>query len=267
MTGLGELDKPSWTKNIVGIVMILAALGALGVFGYFRIMLGNETELTTELCPANGPTGHLAILLDTTDPLEETHVLRTRQIVRKMIDDVPVGTRISFSTVSPDSDVRQSAFFTICKPLSRHEVSQLNKNPELVQEQFNEKFAIPVETALDSLLTIPTAPNSPIMEGLQEFASRIPDFTTTTDRPRELVLMSDLMQHSEVFSFYEGGTWKSFVEANLTERFGLAISGSKFTILRIPRIVEMAAIVDDFWARYLMFQGIDEVRIERIGDL
>ena len=266
MARLGEPEKSSAYKTVFGVLMILVALGVLGMIGFYSFKLSRDPGLTEELCPADGPRAHLAILVDTTDPLTLTHLQRTRQILDAKIGAAPVGTRVSFSTVNPDSGVRQSAFFSICKPPSKEDASPLTANPRMVHEQYEAAFEKPVEATLRRLLTIPEAPSSPIMEGLQEFASRIPEFATT-DRPRELVIMSDLMQHSASFSFYRGGTWKSFSNANGPERFGLAFSDVDITILRIPRVVEKVEVVDDFWARYLMAQGFDSVEITTIGDL
>jgi hypothetical protein len=239
MARLGEPEKSSSSKTFIGVLIILIALGALGAIGFLSFRLSSEPGLTAELC---------------------------RQIVESKIDAALVGTRVSFSTVNPDSDIRQSAFFSICKPPSGDDASRLTENPRMVQEKYEKEFLDPVDDALDDLLTIPEAPSSPIMEGLQEFASRIPEFTTT-DRPRELVIMSDLMQHSDAFSFYRGGNWKSFSDANGPERFGFTFKNADITVLRIPRLVEMAAVVDDFWVRYLMIQGFDDTNIISIGDL
>jgi len=266
MARLGEPEKSLSLKTIFGVLMIFAALGVLGVIGFYSFKLSRDPGLTDELCPAGGPRGYLAILVDTTDPLTLTHLQRARQILDAKIRDAQVGTRVSFSTVSPDLGVRQSSFFSICKPPSAEDVSELTQNPRMVQEQYEAAFKSPVEDTLKRLLTIPEAPSSPIMEGLQEFASSVPDFTTT-DRPRELVIMSDLIQHSEAFSFYRGGTWSSFSDAGGPERFGLAFSDANITILRIPREIEMASVVDDFWVRYLAAQGFGSVDIITIGDL
>ena len=266
MARLGEPEKSTSFKTIFGVLMSFVALGVLGVFGFLNFKLSREPGLTEDLCPADGPRAHLAILIDTTDPLTLTHLQRTRQILDSKIEAAHVGTRVSFSTVNPDSDVRQSAFFSICKPPSEKDASHLTANPRMIQEKYEAAFRTPVDDTLKRLLTIPEAQSSPIMEGLQEFASRIPEFTTT-ERRRELVIMSDLMQHSNSFSFYRGGTWNSFSDANGPERFGLAFNDVDISILRIPRAVEITETVDDFWARYLMAQGFDSVDITTIGDL
>ena len=266
MTHLGDSEKSSWIETVFGVLMILVALGVLIAIGVYSYKLSRSSGLTVDLCPVEGPVAHLAILLDTTDPLTRTHLQRARQIIEGEIDAAATGTRVSFSTVNPDSGVRQSAFFSICKPPSGREASQFTENPRMIQDRFKAEFLDPVETALSSLLTIPEAASSPIMEGIQEFASRIPEFTTT-DSPRELVIMSDLMQHSTSFSFYRGENWKSFADADGTARFGFAFSNASIKILWIPRVVEKTAVVDDFWVRYLMMQGFDSTEVITIGDL
>ena len=266
MSRLGEPENSFSFKTLVGVFMLLVAFGALVSIGVYSYRLSRSSGLTEELCPADGPVAHLAILLDTTDPLAKTHLQSTRQIIESKIDAAATGTRVSFSTVNPDSGVRQSAFFSICKPPSGSEASQFTENPRMVQERYEAGFLDQVDSELANLLTIPEAPSSPIMEGIQEFASRIPEFTTT-ESPRELVIMSDLMQHSESFSFYRGDSWKSFADANGPERFGFAFNNADIVILRIPRSVERAAVVDDFWVRYLMMQGFDSTDIITIGDL
>jgi len=254
-------------KTVLGVILMTVAVVVLGAGGYLYYSASTEPEIDeTTLCPLDGPVGHLAILLDTTDPLTLTHLQAARQIVSEKIDRAAVGTRIGFSTVNPDSEIRRSAFFSICKPPSGEEASMLTQNPRIIEENFRRKFVEPVEMELDRLLDIPQSPSSPIMESIQEFASSIPGYITAKV-PRELVIVSDLMQHSAAFSFYRNGTWASFKAANGPERFGLAFDGASVTILRIPRNVQKTEVVDDFWVRYFDAQGFDRVRVRTIGDL
>lgn len=253
--------------TLLGIVLLLVALTVAGglSFAYYRAANRPDIDAAT-LCPEDGPSGHLAILLDTTDPLTLSQLQAARQIIERRIDQAEDFTRVSFSTVSPDSDVRQSAFFSLCKPPTGKNASQLTDNPRMIKEKFRDDFERPLRTALDELMGIGEASSSPIMEALQEFVTSIPDFNVT-DIPREVVMMTDLMQHSDAFSFYRGGTWSSFSDAGGPRRFGQNFEGVKLQVLRIPRRVEMAATVDDFWVRYFDAQGFNRIEVDRIGDL
>lgn len=175
-------------------------------------------------------------------------------------------TRISFSTVNPNNTTRQDTFFSMCKPQSGKEANMLTQNPRLIEDRFQTEFANPVQDAMDALLSVQEADSSPIMESAQEFVARISGFAVS-DAPRELVLMSDLVQHSDVFSFFRGDSWETFSKAGGPARFGSSFEGATVTVLRIPRLPERAAAIDDFWVRYFDAQGFKRVRVIRMGDL
>lgn len=253
--------------TLLGIVLLLVALTVAGGLAYSYYGAAHRPAIdAATLCPEDGPSGHLAILVDTTDPLTLSQLQTARQIIELEIARAEDFTRVSFSTVSPDSDVRQSAFFSLCKPPTGKDANQLTENPTVIQERFRDDFERPLRTALDDLMGIGEAPSSPIMEALQEFVSSIPGFNVTVAR-RDVIMMTDLMQHSDAFSFYRGGTWSSFSDAGGPKRFGQNFEGANLFVLRIPRRVEMAATVDDFWYRYFDVQGFDRVKIKGIGDL
>jgi hypothetical protein len=257
-----------------GILVPMAAV--LGIFGlsaamagvYYYTYLGSQgaTIDGATLCPENGPEAHLAILIDTTDPMSLTQLEAARQQIERRVAEASVHTRISFSTVSPDGITRKETYFSMCKPQSGEEASFLTQNQHLVEERFQAEFAIPVQDALNALLHAPEAQSSPIMESAQEFAARIPGFAVTKV-PREFVLMSDLVQHSDVFSFFRGDDWESFANAGGPTRFGSAFEGATITVLRIPRLSKHSAVIDDFWVRYFDAQGFRHVRVTQIGDL
>jgi len=267
MAGPGKQKSGFEAGTIPGIVLFLVALSVAGLLAYLYLDATNRPEIdAATLCPEDGPSGHLAILVDTTDPLTLGQLRAARQIIEQRIAGAEVFTRVSFSTVSPDRNVRQSAFFSLCKPPTGKVASQFTENPRMIQKRFRDDFERPLYAALDNLMSIGEAPYSPIMEALQEFVSSIPGFNVT-EVPREVIMMSDLMQHSEVFSFYRGGTWSSFSDTGGPGRLDRNFEGAKLRVLRIPRQVNMAAAVDDFWIRYFDAQGFDRVDVDRIGDL
>jgi len=252
---------------ILAILAIVVMVVGTGVFFFWSYSRSNGPEIDeASLCPETGPTGHLAILVDTTDPMSLTQLETARQQIERKIAEAAVHTRISFATVNPDMNTRGGTFFSMCKPPSGEDASILTQNPQMVEARFRTEFAGPVSDAMGTLLRVPEAQNSPIMESAQEFAARIPGFTIS-EAPRELVLMSDLVQHSDTFSFYRGGDWKSFTADGGPARFASAYDGATITVLRIPRLPERTEIIDDFWVRYFDAQGFDDIRVIRLGDL
>ncbi|MDR9394785.1 MAG: hypothetical protein RI571_10805 [Roseovarius sp.] len=252
---------------ILAILAIVVMVGGTGAFFFWSYSRSQGPEIDeVSLCPKTGPTAHLAILVDTTDPISLTQLEAARQQIERKIAEAAVHTRISFATVNPDADTRRGTFFSMCKPQSGDDASILTQNPQMIEARFRNKFVDPVSEALSALLRVPEAQTSPIMESAQELAARIPGFTVA-DAPRELVLMSDLVQHSEVFSFYRGGDWNSFVAADGPAQFGSAYGAAAVTVLRIPRLPARTAVIDDFWVRYFDAQGFDDIRVTRLGGL
>lgn len=252
---------------------IVALLGIIGLaatmVGTYAFVYKTSTAIAVDehtLCPKAGPVAHLAIIVDTTDPLSPTQLEAARQQIDFKIANAAVKTRISFSTVDPDQSTRQATFFSMCKPPSGEDASILTQNPRMIEERFQAEFAKPVQDAMKVLMGVPESDSSPIMESTQEFATRIPGFTVT-DVPRELLIMSDLVQHSDNFSFYRGDDWERFSKGGGPARFGNSFEGASVTVLRIPRLSESASIIDDFWHRYFNAQGFQFVRVKTIGDL
>lgn len=249
---------------VLGIGLVAAAMAGTYYFAYRDTQKPAVSEI--DLCPVDGHEPHLAILVDTTDPVTLTQLELARQHIEDKIGDAAIETRISFATVDPDGSIRQDNFFSMCKPEAGADVSILTKNPRLVEERFQSEFAEPIHAALDRLLRVPEASSSPIMEATQELAARIPGFAVS-DAPRELLIMSDLVQHSEVFSFIRGDDWQSFVKSGGPTRFGSAFKGAAVSVLRVPRMPDRAAAIDDFWVRYFDAQGFGRVRVTQLGDL
>lgn len=250
---------------MIGVGLILAALVAFGGIGWTLWRASGAPAIeAASLCPETGPAGHLAILLDTTDPVAPAQLRTVRAEVERLVAEAPDFTRVSLATVSPEQDVREESFRSLCKPPS--DVSALTGNPRLVAEHYREQFLAPMEAHLAALLAIPTAESSPILEAMAEFLAAIPDFRTG-DGPREVVLVSDLVQHSETLSFYRGGDWSSFATSGGVERLSGALDEAEVRILRLPRPEAPGEAVDDFWVRYLDAQGAARVRTTTLGDL
>ncbi|MEL7184286.1 MAG: hypothetical protein AAGK57_11655, partial [Pseudomonadota bacterium] len=104
---------------VLGATLIVAALAAFGTIGWFLVQEARKPGIdAASLCPEDGARGHLAFLLDTTDPVSQTQLRAARSRITALINAAPDFTRVSFATVSPDAGVRAGAFRSLCKPPS-----------------------------------------------------------------------------------------------------------------------------------------------------
>jgi len=251
---------------------ILAGLAAAGLLALaianIRLGGGDAIDMTT-LCPTKGPKGAFAVLLDVTDPLTPHQQHRLDLLLRQEVQALPVGTRVTFGLVSPAPQIRSDTRLKLCKPLQGSQASSLYQNPTLVEARYREGFVDPLHVALTDLLSAPAADSSPIMESIQAlivdaFVGRGPT------QPKHLVIASDLLQHSDVFSFYRGQRWDDFERSAGYGRLARNLDGVEVTLLQLPRPTSAARQDESmlgFWRQYFEHQGASAVHRVVIGDL
>ena len=226
---------------------IIAAIGGVVLVQSFK---GEAVD--DRLCPKNsGPVAGLAVLLDLTDALNPVQHKRLRGLLDKRIADAEQGTLIAVGAVRADASERD-ADFARCKPATGEKANELYQNPRLIEERYRKEFLEPFEAIVSAMLDSPAANRSPIMESLQALLVSAPGFVDAS-YPRRVIIVSDLIQNSEAFSFYRGDSWRRFVRSQDAERLAGRLRGVEVEICRIPRPgakIDKAA-VDDFWVNYL----------------
>lgn len=268
--------KVSYSRNTRGSanpwLAVGAALAGAAVIAAFIQMQRTEQELAINedtLCPVAGPVAISAVLIDATDTLDPVQVASVRQLVERQIRDAAPGTLFAFGVVAEDPAER-GATRALCKPRAGTDVSQMTQNVTAVQKRYDERFLGPVREILATLGTAGEANQSPIMESLQSVLTGTPEFLSF-EGPKQVVLISDLLQHSEAMSFYRGEDWQSFSSSAAFGRMSENIRGADVTIYQISRPpvarIQDPAVVDDFWARYLDRQGARPPELIRVGDL
>lgn len=256
-----------------GWLYVAGAIVALGFLG-FAFWWSNQDSTAkavdeTTLCPvATGPVGQTVILLDLTDPLSPAQHAQLMTWLEKEIDDAPQGTQFTLGVVS-DDPTQWGATDPLCKPQTAESASSLTQNARIVEERYQQKFLQPLTENLTMMVRSSGANRSPIMESLQALVSDTPGFITS-NLPRRIVMVSDLLQHSDALSFYRGGDWESFRRSPAYQRIGAALVDTDIRIYQVPRPTEGVkdpAVLEDFWIRYFEVQGAHLPRVTRLGDL
>lgn len=257
---------PAWLA-ITGIVVLLAGVGTAGWLVLRQA--GRDAIDEATLCPLDGATGSLAILLDLTDPLSATQSIALRAKLDRTIDASPRGTLVALGRVSDQPD-QLGAAIAICRPMTGREAGDLVRNSRQVEARYHEAFTAPLQRELAAMLDASEASQSPIMEGLQALLGGIAAMPIEDGASRQIVIVSDLLQHSEAMSFYRREDWESFRASPEFTRLARNLDGVEVTIIRVPRpdarIADPGA-VDDFWVRYLDAQGVAVVTPDVLGDL
>ena len=249
--------------------MVLAlVLAASAVYFYFKAKDIGAVVAET-LCPvSSGPTGFVVLLLDLTDSLSTFQASRLRQELDLEFQAAQTGTLIAVGVVSAESD-NWGARIALCKPLRGTQANELYQNPALIEEKYRSGFQDPLNATIAAMLAADTEDFSPIMESLQAVLAETPEFASS-DRPKKVIIVSDLLQHSEILSFYRGQYWSHFEASPNFARLSRNLSGVDVSILRLPRPgvrISNPRGVDDFWVRYFDRQGAAKVGSKPLGDL
>jgi len=239
------------------------------VIGYVAITLTEKSRLDeVTLCHLGGARSITMILLDLTDPLTGTQQARLETLLLDEVRRSGIDTMISFGVVSEDAD-NWGARFAKCKPATGEDANALYENPRLIEERYNNEFLLPMLNELANAVSGEPESRSPIMESLQSLISETPDFTRA-EGERKIVIVSDMLQHSDVLSFYRGQGWDYFSDSGGARRLARNLGAVSIEIIRIPRAgsnLPDRAEVEDFWSRYFDRQGSRVPTVRDLGDI
>ena len=248
------------------IAVCLGLVIGVAIVSQRLITAGHVDDKT--LCHSGGPLNATVILLDLTDPLSATQQARLKSILGNEVAGSSVDTMIAIGVVSEDP-AKWGARFAKCKPATGEDANGLYENPTIIAERYTREFTFPIQNTLHSMLTGESENQSPIMEALQSLISETPDFSKAMGH-RKIIIVSDMLQHSDNLSFYRGQGWDFFAKQNGSQRLAGNLSGVIVEVLRIPRTggkTPSAEITEDFWARYFDRQGSRPPSVSSLGDL
>lgn len=248
----------------------IIALGLLGAAGFWQFKTSREMAFDTEtLCPSpSGPVAMTAILFDLTDPLTKAQSNQLAQYIEQEFSSAAAGTQFTMGVVSEDA-ASWGATEPLCKPIMAQDASALTQNLAMVRDRYEAGFIAPMRRNLAHMTSATGANSSPIMESLQGLVADSRGFLTFSGA-RKLIVVSDLLQHSDVMSFYRGDDWQSFAASHAYQRLGHTLSGAEIMLFAVPRDVERIrdpAVIEDFWLRYFDLQGAKLPRFRALGDL
>lgn len=264
--GRPQAGRPSATKSTgVWLWLVIAALGltvvgglAAAAFHTSRAARYNQTTL----CNVDGPSAVTAILIDATDgvnAVQRRAVLnRLNRISRRLV----ANERVDVFEISAGVDPLVP-MFSMCRPVSADETNSVTGNKRVAQARFDDTFKPKLEASLVNLLDRRPSDNSPIMEAVQ--AAVVSSFQATDvseNAPKRLVVVSDMLQHSDIVSHY-GGTpdLYKFRETPAFEQVSTDLDGVDVTVLYLKR--PSASHVQgrhhaDFWMEWFDALGAND---------
>lgn len=186
-------------------ILTVALVSALGIAGggWYLTERAKRLSLDENLCPPD-PVDYAVLLVDVTDPM----TLAQRQDLMNKLEElkgsVPRYGKLVVVKVDTTAEALLAPVITRCNPGTGKEVTGLTGNPKGMQKRYEEQFEAPLYDAFRSLTNASGSEVSPILQSIQSVALTELRTTNALDRPRRLIVVSDLLQNTPGLSFYGG---------------------------------------------------------------
>lgn len=250
----------------LGGSLLLTAAALVGAAAYFFQAARQERLDAADLCPADGPRGHVVLLVDRTDPLnfiQEQAFLSYLQTFGE--GGVEEGELFSVFVVGEDYAAAAKPWFRMCNPGRGEDKSRWTANPEQIRRRFDAKFLSPMQGLAERLRAAAPAKTSPIFEMLQLAA--IEGFRRERAHGRKrLVIVSDMLHNGPEFSLYrDAPDFDAFRQTAYFQKSRADLAGVEaeiFLLMNAPKLQTLRLI--NFWERYFQAMGARLVHVKPV---
>jgi hypothetical protein len=256
-------------KDRIGIFGSLAIFVFIfGVGAIIALSRGGSPDQATLCDPSVPKRSHRVIIVDKTDPLTPLALSNLEQTIREQRDLLAIQDRLWVFAMSSDGINIADPLFSKCRPASGGDVSSFTSNPSLVQARYDKSFEKPLDDTLQILLKSSTAAFSPILETFGRTAAS-PAFSG--DRQRHILVVTDLLQNSALFSAY-GERWKGRPKPqDLADQmflnFGRVFDTVDLTVLvidrRVPNVPRQKEL-QEYWRSIFRALGVSQLIIRSL---
>ena len=228
------------------------------VFGLFAVIAFNvppATDIETACRLDRKDPAHTVLLIDQSDPFSSNDLDWVAEFMDAEARLLPKYGRLTVLTPNAARPYDPVEVFTACSPGSAGDANPLLQNPRMIEAEWTGKFYEPLKSTVETAMLDDRAPSSPLSEAVYAVADRA-DFRNEA-RNRRFVIVSDLMQHSDGFSFYRrGADLDAFAETRLGKDVP-DMSGVDGVARIVPRQEYDLPMdtVKTFWASYFRDTG------------
>ena len=245
-------------NNLIGGVAIAAL--ALLLAGFFVWgQMGGGPGLDQANCPEDGGyAAQIAVLVDPSDSLTSVQRSVVPRILETIEFEAPTTAEIRVYALARAGRGDTASVLRMCVPVRPDDVSSFTGNPRIAEREY-EEFATSLRSELSTLLDVQGDIVSPLLEGIQVAA--VSAFQPrTSNMPRQLMIVSDMLQNSPAMSFYRETV--DFGPLSRNPDYGtlrVDLSGVEVSVFLLARGGEagrlQAGNMRPFWEDYFLDQG------------
>lgn len=250
--------------------LILAGLATLGTFGYFNYTetSNNEKIDHNTFCLKEIEQDLNVVLVDHTDKINTIQNAAIETRLWDLVRAAPKNSHIQVFSVDRLNDKLLTPELDICNPGDDKSVDNFTGNKNLAKKRYEAIFREPMSQILGRVLQKDTAHTSPVMEAIQSVAVSSFLGDEKLETKKTLVIVSDLLQHTDGFSIYRGlPSFDAFIKTAYWRSIKSNLSGVNVEIFFLHRNgTESLQTIElrEFWIHYLEAQGATVTRFTPI---
>lgn len=254
--GMSPEDKKGIVLFTIGVLILLSLLAVT-----IRVVNSPEKDYDrVTLCNENLPrSAHHLLIVDVSDALSAHQVHFLRRHISDLLEASEVNDRFSIFVLDEKYNGLSDPVIDLCKPRSVGEVDPLTSNRLFVERLYRERFEIPLDDAIASVVSAGDQKTSPIYEALSDIVS----LNRIDSRAREvyLAIVSDMIQNSGVGSVFSSG-------AEAIDKLPMIdLHRARTTVFWLDRekysqyqTADLASSWEDYLASVSRFEQIERVR-------
>jgi len=238
------------TRNIyIGAMMVMVSLI---IYVAYTSYLSDDEYKENTLCPANSEylTGINVVLIDRTENISDVQRVVLENRFHDMVEGSAPGEKFVIYEIVQKDGLDIIPDIEICNP--GHGALPVISNI-LDEKRYNELFEQKLNTVFKRDLQIKEQVNSPVMEIIQAVAG-INFSSLHGTLPMRLIIVSDLMQHSGLYSQYASRSEAGdFFHSRVFEQVAVPLDGVDVEVWYLPRFSGPSAQPQghrEFWNHY-----------------
>ena len=204
---------PWFWRSAIGVMM----LSVVGLFSVAAFNSAPALDPETECRMDRRDPAHTILLIDQSDPFSENDLAWVGELIDAEARSLPRFGRLTVVLPNSETPFDPTTLYAHCSPGSVDDANPILQNPRMIDDTWREHFYLPLSGKVDETLKTTSQPSSPLFEALYSIGDRA-DFQDNRNN-RRLVIVSDLMQHSDGFSFYRSGAdLAAYSDASLAQQ-------------------------------------------------
>lgn len=253
-------------KHDIGAMLLFGvAIVSIGTFFYlFSAAKSDQMSIDEHNCKAKNIPEIIAVVIDYTDSINAIQKASLEKYLQDIAYTMSKNGKLKFYSVQDMNNGTLDAELEVCNPGNEDGVSEWTGNKKLARKKYEEQFTSQIEKQLNMLLTAKTANSSPIMRSLQSVYVTNMKGHDVEHSKKKLILVSDLLEHTDAFSMYNGvPDFNAFEKTAYWSQVKADMNNTDVELLFLNRASAYKLQTPDlklFWQYYFLNQGANSVK-------